>query len=42
MDTLETIVGHHLSNLFLDNVAFNIEEFLQLSKTEIARRAAGK
>ena len=40
MDTLKTIVGHHLPNLFLDNVAFDIATFLQLGKAEIARRAA--
>ncbi len=42
MDTLKTIVGHHLSNLFLDNVTFDIATFLQLSEADIVRRAAAK
>ena len=39
MHNLKTIVGHRLSNLFSDNVAFSIATFLVSSKTEIARRA---
>ncbi len=47
MDTLKTIVGHHVSNLFLDNVSldnvsFVIAKFLKLSKVEIAGRATEK
>ena len=39
MDNLKAIVGHHLSNLFSDNVAFSIATFLVSSKTEITKRA---
>ena len=32
MDILKTIVGHHVLNLFTENVAFNIAEFLEESE----------
>ena len=29
MDTIKTIVGHHLSNMFPEGIAFNIATFLE-------------
>ena len=34
MNILQTIVGHHLSNLFVDNVAFNVAKLLEESEEE--------
>ena len=36
MNILQTIVGHHLSNLFVDNVAFNVAKLLEESEEEQA------
>ena len=39
MNILQTIVGHHLSNLFVDNVAFNVAKLLEESEEEQAANA---
>ena len=42
MNILQTIVGHHLSNLFVDNVAFNVAKLLEESEEEQAANAKRK
>ena len=42
MNILHTIVGHHLSNLFVDNVAFNVAKLLEESEEEQAANAKRK
>ena len=34
MDVLKTIVGKHLNNMFLENVALNVAGFLEMSTVE--------
>ena len=36
MNVLKITVGHHLSNLFVDNVAFNVAKLLEESEEEQA------
>ncbi len=42
MNILQTIVGHHLSHLFVDNVAFNVAKLLEESEEEQAATANRK
>ncbi len=42
MNILQTIVGHHLPNLFVDNVAFNVAKLLEESEEEQAANAIRK
>ena len=42
MNILQTTVGHHLSNLFVDNVAFNVAKLLEESEAEQAANAKRK
>ena len=42
MNILQTIVGHRLSNLFVDNVAFNVAKLLEESEEEQASNAKRK
>ena len=34
MEVIKTIVGKHVENLFLENVAFNILEFLEMTDAQ--------
>ena len=34
MDTIKTIVGHHLLNMFPEGIAFNIATFLEEDREE--------
>ena len=34
MDVLKTIVGKHLNNMFLENVALNVARFLEMTRKE--------
>ena len=42
MNVLKITVGHHLSNLFVDNVAFNVAKLLEESEEEQAANANRK
>ena len=35
MEVIKTLVGKHLANLFTENVAFKIAEFLEIAEEEI-------